>query len=134
VEPSSPETARAFFEAALHEAIVDYAGHIAVVALLGNANLTDESVRACGASLDWQNAKLRLYGDDQLTAYAQQQAVRLVVQHRKAIHKVAEALLEWGYLEAEQVRWLIESDEPMPESLTLLRRRRPARLRSAIAG
>ena len=110
--PSSPEN-----EAGDHQAIIDYAGHAAVVALLGKGDMTEESAILRGAGPDFERASHLLQGDAVSIASTKAKAIELVKRRRSHIEAVAAALLRRGRLDPQQAEWIMLHGEPLPDFL-----------------
>ena len=116
-DPSSPENEAGFRAGADLQAIIEYAGHAAVVALLGKGDMTEESATACGAEQDFERASHRLQGDAASIDSTKAKAIELVKRRRSHIEAVAAALLRRGRLDPQQVEWIMLRGEPLPDFL-----------------
>ena len=118
-DPFSAENNRAYRKWAYAQSTIDYAGHAAIVALLGLGKMTYRSARAHGACSDFEKARERLGNDGRLMERAQQRALRIVSTRRftKAIHeRIVPALCERGVLDPQEFEWMLYRKEPWPFS------------------
>jgi len=98
-----PKSERAFRAQAEEQAVIDYAGHAAVVCLLGFGDMSNESAEKCGAGSDYEKAHQRLGGDPKRISQAQNRALEIVKTRHKDVAKIAELLIERGRLDSDQV-------------------------------
>ena len=80
----------------MRQAVIDYAGHAAVVALLDWGSMSEASARAHGAGDDFRRARARLVGDPALIEQAKARAVQVVTSKRKAATAMADTLVAGG--------------------------------------
>lgn len=83
---------------AMRQSVIDYAGHAAVVALLGRGSMSDRSAAAHGAGRDFARARERLGGDLVRIERAKRRAVAIVTARRKQAVARAELLFVQGKL------------------------------------
>ena len=83
---------------AMRQSVIDYAGHAAVVALLGRGSMSDRSAAAHGAGGDFARARERLGGDLVRIERAKRRAVAIVTARRKQVVALAELLFVQGKL------------------------------------
>lgn len=106
-DPYSPENERLFQEYATTQAIIDYAGHAAVVSLLGIGDMSDECALESGAGSDFEKARERLGGDDLLMSQAKDRAIQIVTSRRDDAELIVDKLLRLGELDSQQVDILL---------------------------
>jgi hypothetical protein len=75
-------------------AVICYAGHAAVVCLLGVGDMSDASACSNGARLDWEEAMVELGGDVARMEEAKAKAINIVLEHRSTIEALAIALTD----------------------------------------
>jgi len=102
-DPLSPDNERAYRAWADQQAVIDYAGHAAVVALLGAGDMGDESAAAYGAGDDFEKARARMGGDPRRIAEAKARSTEIITRRGDAVRKIADALITHTRLDAEQV-------------------------------
>jgi hypothetical protein len=83
---------------AMRQSVIDYAGHAAVVALLGRGTMSDRSAGAHGAGGDFARARERLGGNPVQIERAKRRALAIVRAHRKQAMALAELLFVKGRL------------------------------------
>lgn len=98
-------------------AIVGYAGHAALVALLNIGGMSDISAAENGAGQDFEKANERLGLDPERMGRAKAEALRIVTARRDDVEKVADALLKLGRLNDAQVDWVLIRGLPLPDHL-----------------
>jgi hypothetical protein len=103
----SPENEAAFRAWAEEQAVIDYAGHAAVVALLGVGSMSDASARAHGAGPDFEKARERLGADPKRIKQAKTRAQKIVTTRRGDIKTLVDAVLKYKRLDDEQVDCLL---------------------------
>lgn len=113
--PGAPEAKVAAW--AENHAVVDYAGHAAIVVLLGIGDMSEESAFEHGASMDMENASAVCGGNESMMRRARDRAVEIVTRRRDDVRKVADALLKRNRLSAQQIDWILGWEEPIPEWL-----------------
>lgn len=119
-DPFSPENEAGYRAWAEEQAVIDYAGHAAVVAALGIGSMSDESGAAHGAGEDFEKARARLGGDADRIKRAKARAVEIVTARRDDVAKLATVVLEHGYLDAQEADFAL-LDSPFLQ-LSLSRR------------
>ncbi len=87
-------------------AVWDYAGHAAVVALLNQGSMADESAVAWGAGEDFAKAAALL--DEAGRESAKTEALRLVHRYRPAIERLVELLRRHMRVDGEVVAMLVD--------------------------
>lgn len=107
-DPFSPENELAFREWATTQAVIDYAGHAAVVALLGVGDMTDECASSNGADADFEKARLRLSDDTARIAAAKMRAMQIVQERQADITLIADKLMALGRLDSQQAAMLVD--------------------------
>jgi ATP-dependent Zn protease len=109
---SAAENDAAFQKWAEQQAIVDYAGHAAVVALLGEGSMSDKSARENGASDDFEKARQRLGGDRNRIQEAKARALEIVTKRREDVAKMSEELTKRQRLDGQQFDFVL-NDSPI---------------------
>jgi hypothetical protein len=119
IMPGSSWNEGAFRAWADTQAVIDYAGHAAIVAVLGIGDMGYRSGRKEGAQDDFDKASNRLVRNRRRIKAAKDRAVEIVSRRNDDIRKIAGALIERQKLFAPQpqVDWLLSSDLPMPDWL-----------------
>lgn len=118
MDPASPECDQLYLEWAENAAVVLYAGHAAVVSILGQSDMSDEGGASCGALSDFEKARVHLDNDPQRMARAKERAVEIVNRRRDHVEAVAHALLENGELDWDSVQRIM-GDIDDPEGATI---------------
>ena len=103
----SPENEHAFQAWAEQQSIIDYAGHAAIVVLLGIGDMSHKSALANGASDDFIKARRRLNGNRRRMDRAKARAVDIITGRVKDVHTVADALLKHQTLDSQSVEMLL---------------------------
>jgi hypothetical protein len=106
-DPNSPENKRAYREWARQQAVIDYAGHAAIVVLLDWADMGYRSAMQHGAGDDYDKASKRLGHDFRSIKKARGQATEIIAKRQADISKIAKALVEHGRLDAQQIDILL---------------------------
>jgi hypothetical protein len=113
--PSAPDaTFTAWSES---HAVVDYAGHAALVVLLGIGEMSGQSAQQHGADQDFEQASERLNGDAAAIERCKRRAMQIVTERVADVRKLSTVLLERRRLSAQQIDWLLYREEPIPEWL-----------------
>jgi hypothetical protein len=120
-DPFSPENEAGFKAWAEEQAVIDYAGHAAVVAFLGVGDMTDGSAASYGAGSDFGKACERLGNDQERIQCAKDLAVAIVSAEGEAMRRIAEELIARGELTSDQVDWLIHGGTPEEDPFGELR-------------
>jgi hypothetical protein len=110
-DPYSPENELRYRAWAQEQAIIDYAGHAAVVVLLGIGDMSWWSARCYGAQEDFDKAKRRLGRRQKPIQAARKRAIEIVTARADDVRKLARALSEHKRLDPQQVD-LILADMP----------------------
>jgi hypothetical protein len=92
------------------QAVIDYAGHAAVVIMLGIGDMDDASANANGAGEDFDKAWLRLDGDPDQIEHCKASAVELITARHEQVSAVVAALLKRERLAADEIRVLVEGE------------------------
>jgi hypothetical protein len=120
-DPNSPENEAAFEEWAEEwaeeQALTDYAGHGALVALLGIGDMSDESAAAHGAGADFEKARERIGEDSERMRSLKDLAIAIVAAEAKVIRRIARQLMLRGWLDGDQIGFLILCGEPADDPL-----------------
>ncbi len=111
-DPFSPESEKLFREWAEQQAVIDYAGHAAVVELLGIGDMSGESAEAEGAGCDFEKASDRLGGDPQRIEHAKTRALEIVRARADDVRKIADVLVERQRLDPQEVDCVIYHGDP----------------------
>jgi len=90
----SPEEDAAFREVMFHDAVINYAGHAALVALLGAEDMSEDCAARHGAGQDWANAEKALGGDAARMESAKARAIDIVKARRVHIEHLARMLCD----------------------------------------
>lgn len=106
-DPYSPENERLFHEWATTQAVIDYAGHGAVVSILGLGDMSDENAILQGGWPDFQKARERLGGDADRIADAKSRAVEIVTKRKHDIELISDKLMLLRELDSQQVDVLL---------------------------
>lgn len=115
----TPERSEQLFqEWAEQQAVIDYAGHAAVVTLMNLGDMSEESADAHGAGEDFEKARTRLAGDAARITAAKRRAVEFVIRLDADIRKVANVLAQHGRLDAQQIDFVLAYGTPRPPWLT----------------
>ena len=104
VADGNPEQERHY---TLVEAVIDYAGHAAVVALLKHGDMSEWSASQLGAGHDFRKARTRLTEDGVRMVQAKALAVEIVEARSAHVRKLAIALVDCGELSIQQVDLLL---------------------------
>ena len=107
IDPSSPEFNRLHHEWATNQAVIDFAGHAAIVALLGIGDMSHKSAIANGAGPDFEKAYERLGNEAEPIQDAKDRALQIVISRRTDIEIISDKLLELKQLDPQQVDLLI---------------------------
>lgn len=91
------------------EAVSSYAGHAAVVVVLGRGEMTDESAREHGAEGDLEDVRQLTLSDSALQA-ARSRAVAIVGDRRDDVELIASALLKHRRLVGQEVDAVLSRD------------------------
>ncbi len=110
--PDPSENEKLFREWAEQQAVIDYAGHAAVVELLGIGEMSGESAEAEGAGSDFEKASERLGGDPQRIEQCQKRALAIVRARADDVRKIADVLVERQRLDAQEVDCVIYHGDP----------------------
>lgn len=113
----SPENEAKFQDWAETQATIDYAGHAALVVVLGIGDMSHKSARMHGAAgrnavADYSKASRRLGGNRTRMVKAKARAVAIVTEHAKDIRKVAGWLLKLKRLDSQQVDMVMHYGTP----------------------
>ena len=134
-DPDDPRIVAAALRQAFTQAVVDYAGHAAMVAVLKQGRWTDRSARFHGAWSDFENAARCLLNDKARIDEARARALHIVTSRHDDVRRVAEALLKRGWLDLQHVGWVLSGrrvedfPEPPPPVEDFPEPSRPARVR-----
>jgi hypothetical protein len=107
VDPHSSENEEAFLAWAEKHAVIDYAGHAAIVTLLGIGDMSQRSGCEHGAHSDFRKASDRLGHDRHRMQNAKTKAVQIVSDRAADIRTIANALVEHGHLDAQQIHRIL---------------------------
>jgi len=107
-DPFSPENQAALQAWAENHAIIDYAGHAAVVVLLGMGDMSDRSAMRHGAYSDFENARKRLGNDQERMQSGKDLAVAIISARHADVVSLAEAALKHGQLDGQEVEVLLQ--------------------------
>jgi hypothetical protein len=88
-DPNSPENEAGFRAWAETQSVIDYAGHAAIVVLLGPGDMGDKSAQAEGASNDFEKAAMRLGADQQRIEQAKERALAIISARRADVEKLS---------------------------------------------
>jgi hypothetical protein len=116
-DSANPSNDKRFQQWADEQAIIDYAGHAAIVTLLGESAMNSRAAVRAGAGTDFKKASRRLGSDRRRIAAAKARALEIVGSRRDDVRKIADTLLQHGRLCAQQVDWLLLRGLPFPDSL-----------------
>jgi len=108
-DPNSPENERGFRAWAERQAIIDYAGHAALVALLGAGDMSHRSAVESGAGPDYKKASRRLGHNRRRMAAAKSRAIEIVQNRADHVREIAQWLVEHGTLDEQCVDVLLEA-------------------------
>jgi len=108
-DPYSPENERAFRAWAEQQAIIDYAGHAAIVAVLGVGDMSYRSACQHGAWDDFSKASQRLRRDYRRIVAARDRAKEIVQTRKRHVRMLAQALMEQGRLDGQSAEMLLEA-------------------------
>jgi ATP-dependent Zn protease len=123
-DPDSPENMAKYWAWAEQQAVIDYAGHAALVVLLGIGDMSEKSAKVNGALEDFDKARERLGDDSQRIKQAKARARKIVSDRRREVRKLALAALKYGYLDGQQVDFVLLDSPFFLGSLSAEQRRR----------
>ncbi len=103
----SPDNERAFRAWAARQAIIDYAGHAAVVVLLRVGDMSYRSAAQHGAWDDYDKASARLGRNHRRITAARERAVEIVSAREADVRKIAMALIKHGGFDSQNVDMLL---------------------------
>jgi hypothetical protein len=108
-EDLTPEQQRHY---TLIEAVIDFAGHAAVVKVLQQGDMSGWPARELGAGPDFDKARARLHGDGARMVQAKVLAVDIVEARSAQWRKLAQALVVSGELTIGEVDLLLARSKP----------------------
>lgn len=109
-DPFSEENNRLFAQWADQQATIDYAGHAAVVAILGAGRMSLRDAVRSGAGPDFSKASRRLGADRRRMAALKARAIEIVTRRREEVQRVADELLRRGTVGAQEIDFIASGD------------------------
>ena len=106
-EQDSPQYQAVWREHAEKQAIISYAGHAAVVSILGIGDMSEESAIANGAGMDFEQGKKWFEGDSERIDKTKARAIEIVTSHRAGIERIASKLFQLKTLDGQQAEQLL---------------------------
>ncbi|MDA0984017.1 MAG: hypothetical protein O3A06_13570 [Proteobacteria bacterium] len=111
-DPHSLKSKAGYQRWAEEQAVIDYAGHAAVVVLLGIGSMSETSAEGFGAGPDFLKARNRLDRDRERVKKAKARAVEIITARRDDVRKVADDLRKRGKISSQRVDFLL-TDSPL---------------------